>query len=128
MLSFFHSASFYKIFFWMIAVLSVSKSFCDAKFELMWFLFKGGLNRFVKLAFNLTCMVTSVYGTSVLSCKGNALNKMVENITTYEKNWTAKTNRTVFSAVLVGITATLAALKSLLVMGKLGIVWIIPNK
>ncbi len=82
----------------------------------MWFLFEGGLNRFVKFAFNLTCMVTSVYGTSILCSKGNFMKKMVENITKYEQNWTAKTQKTIFSVVLVSVTAFSAALKSLLVL------------
>ncbi len=78
----------------------------------MWFLFEGGLNGLVKLAFHFAHLITSMYASYILCHKWDSVRKMVHIASSYEENWTTSCKMTSLPLILSVVTVTWAFLKS----------------
>lgn len=102
--------------FVLFAFLSAFQSFCQAKYDVLWFLFKGGLNQFVKFSFHVTCLVSSTYCSYCLCREWDAMKKMTDAMISYQTTWASATKNPAICVVLATITALLASLRSLLII------------
>ncbi len=102
--------------FVLLVSLSAFQPFCQAKYNMLWFLFKGGFNRFVRFSFHITCVATSVFGAFTLCHKWKSVEKMVCLMRSYENTWANLTKNASFCVPLAVFTVTVALLKSLLIV------------
>lgn len=100
--------------FWLTIILSTLQSFCDAKYALLWFLFGGGVRRFVRVAFSLVSMAASLCAANILFWKRNYLTSMAHIIKLYELHWETGKAITYFPITLALTTTFLAILRSFL--------------
>ncbi len=104
-----------QVIFILFTLLSAFQSFCQAKYDILWFLFEGGLNQFVKFSFNVMSLLTSAYCSYSLCREWEAVKKMNNVISSYENKLVTSTKRPAFCLVVAAITLFLSVCMSLLI-------------